>query len=423
MKYLFSLTVLSLLVSSLSNAQSNYKPGYVVNTQNDTLKGFIDYREWNKNPKEFNFKKNLNDRQSKKFTVDNAKAFDVDGVESFKKFIFNKSNSQTDINRLTGLDTTRSLDTAFLSVITKGKNVTLYSFTDKVKTRFYVISKQDAQPKELDYYVYDVKSDELDSKFDAPNTVKLYPFRSQLQELADILKINNPKLTSKIKYASYNGSDIRTIVNLINENFAHDTKRDNLLGARFFAGAAIRSSQLKTGGGATFFPDGTNVTNVAPVLSFGIDNLINKYTQKLILRTEIELSNNHYNIPPTVINGVGTTASLDFKQYTASLIPQLIYNLYSTNELKIFIDAGISLNFSSYSKHYYLMNFNNVSSIRKENFPDFEKFWTAPHVKAGFVIGNKIEIYASHSFSSPISQIQAAPATVSYNQAGINYLF
>jgi hypothetical protein len=37
-------------------AQSNYKQGRVVTLQGDTLRGYINYREWPYNPEEFAFK-------------------------------------------------------------------------------------------------------------------------------------------------------------------------------------------------------------------------------------------------------------------------------------------------------------------------------------------------------------------------------
>src|ERR1700744_6338801 len=73
-----------LLPLSLS-AQSNYKPGYVVNSKGDTLRGFIDYQEWDANPDVINFKKTLTD-QSTKYGVDDASAFGIDKLESFIKY-------------------------------------------------------------------------------------------------------------------------------------------------------------------------------------------------------------------------------------------------------------------------------------------------------------------------------------------------
>jgi hypothetical protein len=235
--------------------------------------------------------------------------------------------------------------------------------------------------------------------------------------------VKNPKLDGKLKYSNYQEHDIKAIVELINGESPNDFKQSNVFAARPFIGAAIRSSKLSTGGGGTFFPDGTNRTSTSPVISAGMDLFLNKHTQKFVFRAEVDLSSDHYKIPPTVINGMGTTASLDFKQYTASIMPQVIYNVYSKDKFKLFIDAGVALNVSSYNKYSYILNFSDVSSLSKDGYPEFEKFWVAFPVKAGVALGNKIEIYASHAFFSSITQMNAAAATISYYQAGINYLF
>jgi len=417
MKYLY-LFAFFLSVSLSSFAQSNYKPGYVVDLKNDTLKGFIDYQEWEINPKEFTFKSNLNQSEPQTFSIDDANAFGITGAEYFQKFTFSKTTASTNLNKISvKLDTTRIQDTAFLKIIIKGKNVSLYSFTDKIKTRFYVLNSKDIQPVELGYYLYYLKEDN-----NAYQT--LYMFRSQLQDLADNYNVKSEKLTPKIERAKYQEDDIKEIVGAINGGLSSQNfEPSNVSGFRALMGGAARFNQLVTGGGNVFFPDGTSANAVSPVVSVGIDYFINKHTQKVIFRVETELTSAHLTIPPTAVNGGGTTASLDFKQFNISLVPQLIYNVYSTDKLKVFINGGVGFNFSAYSKYNYLLNFNNVSSVANLNFPGFNKYYDDFRVKAGFVISNKIEIYASHSFSAPLTSSAAYSASISFYQGGINYLF
>ncbi|HTD41168.1 MAG TPA: hypothetical protein VK671_11145, partial [Mucilaginibacter sp.] len=65
------------LLSSLSYAQSNYKPGYVVDLKGDTLKGFIDYREWGSNPNAIDFKTTVTDKESKRFSPADINYFNI----------------------------------------------------------------------------------------------------------------------------------------------------------------------------------------------------------------------------------------------------------------------------------------------------------------------------------------------------------
>lgn len=48
---------LLLIIFQYTYAQSNYVPGLIINNQNDTIQGQIDYRAWAKNPDEISFKK------------------------------------------------------------------------------------------------------------------------------------------------------------------------------------------------------------------------------------------------------------------------------------------------------------------------------------------------------------------------------
>jgi hypothetical protein len=401
-----------------SFAQSNYKPGYVVNLKNDTLKGFIDYKEWENNPKSFTFKSNLNRSQPQKFSIEDANAFGITGAEHFQKFIFSKTTAPTNLNKLlTRLDTSRMQDTSFMKVLVRGKNVSLYEFTDQLKTRFYIQSDKKFQPEELEFYIYYINDYQITYQ-------TLYPFRSRLQLLADAYGVKDSKLLKKIKYANYNENDIQTIAELINGGpLSQNSISNKVAGLRVFAGAAARFNKLELGGGETFFPEGTQTNVTSPVISAGVDFIVNKYTQKLVFRVEAELSNAHYTIPETETNGNNTKASIDFKQTNIALVPQIKYNIYSKEKLKIFLSGGMGLTFSSYNQYYYLINFNNVSSIKRYNYPDFLHYYSDFRVKAGFVIGNKVEIYAARSFSSSLTNVEVASAGVDFYQAGINYFF
>ncbi|MGZ3814058.1 MAG: hypothetical protein ACXVJN_20060, partial [Mucilaginibacter sp.] len=77
MRVLYKLSVLFFLLPLISVAQSNYKPGYVVTLKGDTIHGFINYREWNKNPRQIAFKNDINGRKGEEFTIKNAKAFAI----------------------------------------------------------------------------------------------------------------------------------------------------------------------------------------------------------------------------------------------------------------------------------------------------------------------------------------------------------
>lgn len=417
MKYLFCLAVLSILFSLNAEAQHNYRSAYIVDLKNDTLKGFIDYKEWENNPKEISFKSNLNQPAPTQFTVANSAAFGVNGAEYYQRTIVSKSKGQTNPNRLSiGIDTSKTTDTVFLKVVVAGKNVSLFSLTDDVKTRYYITSTEDRAAHELDYYMFYI----------AENNVKvqtLFTFRNQLKLVAGHYNKDSAKLTEDIKYANYRERDLREIVDLINGESSQSFTPPGVFGARVFAGVAARFNKLKAGGGQSFFPDGTNESVTSPVVSAGVDFFLNKYTKKFVFRAEIEYSGSSYTIPPTAINGGGTTASLDFKQYTVSVVPQIIYNVYSTDQFKAFINGGVALNFSSYNKYAYQVNYGNVSTTSTPNYPALLHYWNTFRLGTGAVIGERVQINASYGLLAPVSSSHSYDVKISYYQFGVNYLF
>jgi hypothetical protein len=122
-----ALLVLSFL-PLITFAQSNYKPGYVVTLKGDTLRGFIDYREWNTNPTSINFKAAIADIKSRTFTPEDVSFFDINGMETYRRYAGPISMDATDKDHLSAsLDTSFRQETVFFRVLQKGNNLALYS--------------------------------------------------------------------------------------------------------------------------------------------------------------------------------------------------------------------------------------------------------------------------------------------------------
>ena len=58
-KFLF--TAVLITIFCIAYSQKNYLPAYIIQNNGDTLKGFIDYRNWKKIPADFSFKSTMND--------------------------------------------------------------------------------------------------------------------------------------------------------------------------------------------------------------------------------------------------------------------------------------------------------------------------------------------------------------------------
>src|ERR1700744_3221214 len=139
MKQISKLLMTLLLLPIFSIAQSNYKPGSVVDLKGDTIRGFVDYRSWDANPTEVSFKSSLGDSKPQRFTLNDISFFKVEGDAAYKKFSCSISMDETNTAHLgSGKDTSSRTDVVFLKVLQTGSNLALYTYTDALKTRFYV---------------------------------------------------------------------------------------------------------------------------------------------------------------------------------------------------------------------------------------------------------------------------------------------
>lgn len=172
MKLFFTLLSAAFLLPALSLAQ--YKPGYVITLKGDTLKGYIDEYTWDSNPRSVSFKADTL-MALQKFTVADIKQFSIGNTLTYQRFAVNISLGTVDENHLNAKDTTTKTDVVFLERLQTGKNISLYSYSDDTKTRFYVTENNSDTPRELIYRVY-VISDVMGNKTE----------RTYIQQLADI---------------------------------------------------------------------------------------------------------------------------------------------------------------------------------------------------------------------------------------------
>jgi hypothetical protein len=405
----------------LLKAQSNYKPGYFVNTKNDTIKGFIDQRERFNNPKVFYFKADLS-QQTKDISLADANSVAITGYDYYDKFIVPVSKGYITLNRLgNAIDTSFRIDTVFLRVIKKGKNASLYAYTDNIKTRYYILDNPANKIAELKYFAY--LSDETRS------TVNVNSFRLQLLSIAGKYQAGDSKLADRINTSSYDENDLLKIVQLINGRDKNEkSESKNLSGSRYFLGVGMKSNTLTFTGSNFVYPNGGSKSSVAPTISGGVDFIFNKETQKLIFRAEVSFAYNQYNMDNINYTVFVDQASnnLDVTAFTSTVHPQLIYNFYSGNILKIYLDAGLAVNFSAYNNYNYIVTTTiaaGTSSKTVQNkYPAFQAMWFSIPLKMGFVVTKNIELFGAYWTPASLTKYTNSSASIASYQVGLNYL-
>src|SRR5258708_31187958 len=125
MKILYLFLLLAL--PSVIFAQSNYYKGYVIKNNGDTLKGFINYHEWDQSPKTIDFRINKDDKQTLLFNPKAIKGFEITEMETYISYAGIISMNKMKLDDLPNkLDTSKRQDTIFLRPLATGLYLTLY---------------------------------------------------------------------------------------------------------------------------------------------------------------------------------------------------------------------------------------------------------------------------------------------------------
>ncbi|MEN0054341.1 MAG: hypothetical protein AAGC65_11760 [Mucilaginibacter sp.] len=410
MKLLIKLFLAALLLFPfLSFAQSNFKPGYIVGLKGDTIRGLIDLKD-GLYPQNITFKR-LAGAPSQLFTPNDIKYAGVDNTVTFMAYTGPISTDRTEISKLEIDRNTGSKNASvFLRLEQDGPNVNLFSFVDNLKTRYFVNNKQDGQPVELSYRVYFSSTQN--------NLVKTEEgYRAQLLELVNKYAADNTNLLDRIERAKYNSDDLGSIIREINHTKAgKSTSGKSSLG--FFVGVALNSASFKPVG--TFFPfyNPKSHTSIFPKISFGLNIYPNPAVGKLMFKLEASFTRNSYktDIDSYTDGRPLSKSTYAFDQNNIVFSPQIQYHLYNGDDFKFYINGGGALNFSSYKGNSFR---NNYLEQVTENALETSATWISVPVKAGVVLGKKLDAGITYIF--PVKPVEAIK--ISSVQVGLSYLF
>jgi len=396
-------------------AQSNYKPGYVVKNSGDTVKGYINYREWDQSPQKIEFKNQLQSKEVINFTPGETKSFTIDGLENYISYIGPISMDKSSFPDLPSeLDTTKMVDTVYLRVIATGPNVSLFINRDKIKTRFFY--KEDGSPlQELVYHQY---------YLDGQNVHEVKTYAGQLIILLHKYRQGDESDEERIWTSRFTEFELGKAINIINNvnNLPQKIKGNNSSGTRFFVALGANYSKLKFEGDNSFSTPSSNKSSISPYLGAGIDVFNNPNVQKIVFRAEVFFFRTSGNITSMVpLGGVlYDRQNYQMEQYTGTISPQIIYNLYNSNLFKFYLSIGVGLNFSIYPTNKITMVEENYTSNKAY---DLKPYWTSFPLQAGALINKKIEVFFMYLKNTAFTDyISYSISSDSFN-AGLRYHF
>jgi hypothetical protein len=411
MKLFFKLLSAALLSPLFTLAQSNYKPAYVVTIKGDTLKGEINQKEWFGNPRTIEFK---NSAGVKNYTVDDIRFFELLNSVSYQRYAGPISIDETNTAKLSnGKDSTIKQDIVFLKIEQKGANVTLYSYVDAIKTRFYITENNPDNITELVYRIYFLPDHGVQTR--SENI-----FIPQLYDMATKYNPSSERLKREIESATYSSTDLKSISQKINNMVADKKNYGGKASWKLFAGVGINSTSFKHSGTFSFF-NVQDHTSVFPTLSLGVNVTPNPNVGKLVVRGEIQVTGATFkSIVDRYFNDPAYKAEYKINQFIIILNPQVIYTIYNTNAFKFYVDGGLAINIAKDSGNSL---YNPKLDKTDENYLYLSKNWFNFPIKLGIVLNKKIDIWASYTTPASITDNSKYSIDATSIKAGINYQF
>lgn len=136
-----SLFIAALTVALPLSAQKNFRDGFVILKNGDTLRGQIDYRQWGFSPKHIDFQDNASKQTT--YTATDLRGFHVEKEDYFSSTVTVYPYSVEP--NIVADESYRSIPverTAFFRVIITGK-LTLYAYKDSTGTPYFFTSQPD----------------------------------------------------------------------------------------------------------------------------------------------------------------------------------------------------------------------------------------------------------------------------------------
>lgn len=409
---LFSTFLLSFFSLTLF-AQSNYHEGYVVKNNGDTLTGFIDYREWALSPLSIHFKQNTSDKDPLTFDPRTIRSFGVSGMERYVSYIGPVTISKNLFPDLPDhLDTARESVTIFIKEITTGHYLTLYYQNDEVKKRYFIADGNN-KPIELKYFQYYNEQKDVTEK---------WIFRGDLATYINKYKSGDPRLMNKVYRMDFNLARFSSIVDDINGIKGVSKKTP---GIRLFAG--LTGNYVNTtyenfnfvvigDYGSSFYNSKTHSGRPSAALNLGFDVFVNPNVQQFVFRTELSFTSINVSIDyPKRNKHPFVYDELSFTQFTGSLMPQLIYNFYNKENFKIYVDAGTSINLSSYNNQVIK---DKTTGAEVNNRLVYHSFGISFPLRAGVTISKRTDI--SLFYTTPAKAVHYTDEKVDNQITGIS---
>ena len=147
------LFIIFILSSVTVLSESKFLEGYIITPKNDTIKGFIDYKNWKINPKKINFKLSVDASEVKCLTISDISSFGVNKEVYISAEIEREESSILTDNLENNSKLNIVSDSVFLQALILGKKNLFYFYTDTDKKLFYIQNGKDYELLKYKKYI------------------------------------------------------------------------------------------------------------------------------------------------------------------------------------------------------------------------------------------------------------------------------
>lgn len=154
LKLISAFIVLAFLNSVSGYSQENFKPGFIVDNNKDTIKGLIDYRNWAITPKKFKFKIQSNS-ETKVYSSTDILSFGVAGEIYTSGIVIVEDGPLNSMDHDNLWQFHERIDTTYLQVLVDGPKSLYYLEDENQKIHFFI--GQSGKFDRLMFKVYNTK--------------------------------------------------------------------------------------------------------------------------------------------------------------------------------------------------------------------------------------------------------------------------
>ncbi len=358
-------------------AQKNYQPAFIVSNNGDTVKGFIDYREWYVSPKQIKFK-DVNGGSVKDFTSRDIRAFKVANELYLSKIIDIEFDSTANAYRWIPYEgnAVHKDSSVFLLSLVQGRG-SLFQFTHPTRRVSYYLQKEALKPillvnrPTLTSIYLDTIEEKSFNRYDWNwnfTASDLEKSKSGVFGIQITYLLNDvPPKSSEINDLSYKSKSLSRIVNAYNAHFKGsemsmvDGANLNKIKVKFGVNATYMTSNLNASVVGSFYNDLFAMTGSGYGIGVTSQYLLPRTLKKWMIFNDFTYNSYKFSgQDESDVNNL-TISKYRFDLSNFRIYTQARYRLVQSSKLNVFVNAGIFYSF--------ILKTDNYFEVKSADFP------------------------------------------------------